>query len=289
MKKLSIVIVTYNSEKYIFDCLDSIFEFNDIGEGLEVVVVDNCSDNQQLMIENIKQRYRHNVILVRSPCNGGYGDGNNQGVAIASAPYFIVMNPDVRIITPIFAQVISSMDSKLNVGMMGVRFIDGSKSLYLKPEYTDIISLLIDSATNFRLKSIRKYFFSGSFLIFRKTNFEEVGGFDTNIFMYHEEADISNRMLALNKDVVLNRNIFVEHLAHGRDVNIGLLKIKQKSRIYYIQKYGVNFKKYYRSYMCERILKIIMASLLNNSYKKREFIEDVKMFKEDLLMLHSRV
>ena len=40
MKKLSVIIVTYNSLGDIFDCLDSVFRFSDIPEDeLEVIVV----------------------------------------------------------------------------------------------------------------------------------------------------------------------------------------------------------------------------------------------------------
>ena len=44
MKRLSIIIVTYNSEKDIYDCLDSIKQYSDINaEELEIIVVDNNS------------------------------------------------------------------------------------------------------------------------------------------------------------------------------------------------------------------------------------------------------
>ena len=44
-KAVSVVIVTFNSENLIMDCLDSIFKYNDISDDLEVVLVDNCSKN----------------------------------------------------------------------------------------------------------------------------------------------------------------------------------------------------------------------------------------------------
>ena len=44
--KLSVVILTYNSEKDIDACLQSIYKCNDLGDDLEVIVVDNNSDEQ---------------------------------------------------------------------------------------------------------------------------------------------------------------------------------------------------------------------------------------------------
>ena len=42
-KRVSVIIVTYNSEKHIYDCLSSIYRYNDIGDLLEVIIVDNNS------------------------------------------------------------------------------------------------------------------------------------------------------------------------------------------------------------------------------------------------------
>jgi GT2 family glycosyltransferase len=52
-KLISIIIVTYNSEEHIYNCLKSIFKYNDIKDALEVIVVDNCSLNSDKMFNNI--------------------------------------------------------------------------------------------------------------------------------------------------------------------------------------------------------------------------------------------
>ena len=54
MKKLSIIIVTYNSEKDIYDCLDSIYSHCDIPiKELEVIIVDNNSKETDIMFTMI--------------------------------------------------------------------------------------------------------------------------------------------------------------------------------------------------------------------------------------------
>src|SRR5690606_10787902 len=45
----------------------------------------------------------------------------------------------------------------------------------------------------------RGQFISGSFMIFRTEDFNKIGGFDTNIFLYQEETDICKRLLKINK------------------------------------------------------------------------------------------
>ena len=46
MKKLSVIIVSYNGKEMLYDCLKSIEKYNDIGEQLEVIVSDNSPDDQ---------------------------------------------------------------------------------------------------------------------------------------------------------------------------------------------------------------------------------------------------
>ena len=93
MKKLSLIILTYNSEKDIYDCLNSVYKYNDIGDYLEIIVVDNNSDNYIQMQKNIMTQYP-DVQIIANHKNGGYGQGNNLGIRAASAPIVSIMNPD---------------------------------------------------------------------------------------------------------------------------------------------------------------------------------------------------
>ena len=90
MKKLSLIILTYNSEKDIYDCLDSVYKYNDIGDSLEIIVVDNNSDNYIQMQKNIMEQYP-DVQIIANQKNGGYGQGNNLGIKVASAPIISIM------------------------------------------------------------------------------------------------------------------------------------------------------------------------------------------------------
>ena len=109
-KRLSIIILTYNSEKDIYPCLESVYQHNDIGEGLEVIVVDNQSRDFAIMQQEITQRYPE-VIITRNTHNGGYGQGNNVGIRMAQAPVVAIMNPDVRLMQPIFAAALQALQN----------------------------------------------------------------------------------------------------------------------------------------------------------------------------------
>ena len=78
MKRLSIIIVTYNSEKDIFDCISSIKQWSDIPfDELEVIIVDNNSRNTDSMFEQLRSLYGNDIVLVKNTHNGGYGKLKN--------------------------------------------------------------------------------------------------------------------------------------------------------------------------------------------------------------------
>lgn len=56
MKQLSIIIVTYNSEKDIYECIKSIRKYSDIPlKNIELIVVDNNSKAPLPMFSKIKE------------------------------------------------------------------------------------------------------------------------------------------------------------------------------------------------------------------------------------------
>jgi len=182
------------------------------------------------------------------------------------------MNPDVRIVNPIFSKILNKFNTDKNVGLMGVRFIDGSKSLMFKPEYRNLFRLVLGPLLlRTGMYKIEQVYFSGSFLIFDKSSFIKAGLFDENIFMYYEEADISNRILSIGKETVLAKDLYVLHLAHGRQVNHSLLKIGSESRRYYFNKYKTDINKYHKNLLTIYKFKYLAASVINNKLKKEEF------------------
>lgn len=67
MKKVSIIIVTYNSEKDIYDCINSIIENSDIPLAeIELVVVDNNSIGCDTMFGKLKTLWGEDIILIKT-------------------------------------------------------------------------------------------------------------------------------------------------------------------------------------------------------------------------------
>lgn len=229
MKKVSIIIVTYNSEKDIYDCVTSIMEHADIPlQEIELVVVDNNSVGCDAMFDKLKTLWREDIVLIKNSCNGGYGQGNNVGIRQSSAPLVLIMNPDVRLVCPIFRKAIALFANDKNMCMLGMKqwltLEEPSTNSYTCTYMMNGYLSTVLSALCTRLDVyIAKYMhFSGSCFFINKAMFETVGLFDESVFLYGEEDDIHYRLLHRFKDckMVYDKSLRYLHLTKERQPDI---------------------------------------------------------------------
>ncbi|MBI5804496.1 glycosyltransferase family 2 protein [candidate division TA06 bacterium] len=93
MSRISIVIVTWNSQDYICHCLDSLFSQN---HDLEIIIIDNGSMDSTL---DILREYRTRVTIIANQSNLGFARAVNQGLKLASGEIILLLNPDT-VLTP---------------------------------------------------------------------------------------------------------------------------------------------------------------------------------------------
>jgi len=250
MKKVSVIIVTYNSEKHIYDCLASIFKYNDIGHDLEVIVVDNCSLDFIGMKSQIEQLYGEKVRIIANDRNGGYGQGNNVGCRASSAPIIMIINPDVRLCEPVIGTVYSAFEENPKISQYGFTQRNGNGQLGRSVSWTARIHPYIAEPLRYVCGKlnifIQRYMYvSGACFFLRKSAFEEAGLFDENIFLYNEEDDIHGRLLK-NKStkIVYNRQISYMHLHPSvkdySSESYNWLKSSIKSLIYFNERDGIS-------------------------------------------------
>lgn len=224
MKRLSIIIVTYNSEHDIYDCVSTIIRFSDIPlSELELIIVDNNSRDTDTMFEKLKELYGNNIVLIKNTHNGGYGQGNNVGIKKASAPVILIMNPDVRLIEPIFKTAVEAFENNSELAMYGMKqmlthILPSTNSFTCTYAINGYIQTIMSSICNRYDYYIAKYMhFSGSCFYIRKQMFEHAGLFDESVFMYGEEEDIHYRMWKLGyTKMVYNPKLHYIHLVKER-------------------------------------------------------------------------
>lgn len=225
MKKVSIIIVTYNSDTDIYDCVTSIMEYADIPlEEIELVIVDNNSVGCDAMFDRLKTLWGEAIVLIKNSINGGYGQGNNLGIKYCSAPLVLIMNPDVRLLCPIFRKAINFFAKDKDMCVLGMKQwltpeIPSTNSFTCTYMMNGYLSTLLSALCTRLDIYIAKYMhFSGSCFFIDKAMFEVIGLFDESVFLYGEEDDVHYRLLHHFKDckMVYDKSLGYLHLTKER-------------------------------------------------------------------------
>jgi GT2 family glycosyltransferase len=113
--ELSIIIVSWNVEKLLVQCLRSIFD-NSNGLAIEVIVVDNNSlDKTVVCVHEIYPQ----VLIIQNKRNRRFAAATNQGIKASHGRYILLLNPDTVIEDDALNKMITFADSHPEVGVVG--------------------------------------------------------------------------------------------------------------------------------------------------------------------------
>lgn len=197
--RISIIIVNYNGQKIIIDCLKALDKqsFQDF----EIIVVDNHSSDNSL--------YEINIFLQQSPLsarvklivldkNTGFPGGNIKGLQCASGQYIALLNNDTEADEHWLEELFSAMNSNPEVG------ICGSKLIVYGTETID--SAGDGFATSFKgfkrgegeqasFYDKREFVFGAcaGAALYRRAMLDEIGFLDEDFFLIHEDTDLNLR------------------------------------------------------------------------------------------------
>lgn len=119
--KLSIIIVNFNTQTYLEQCLESLVrEYrSELVEGMyEVIVVDNHS--AQSPKEMLSARFPF-VQLLQLPDNMGFAKANNRGIAQAKGEYVLLLNPDTVVGKNVLPRMLTVMQEHEDTGIVTCR------------------------------------------------------------------------------------------------------------------------------------------------------------------------
>ena len=179
------------------------------------------------MFEQLRSLYSNDIVLIKNTHNGGYGQGNNMGIRRATAPVILIMNPDVRMIEPVFKTTLDAFERNNSLCMYGMKQMLSATEVssnsfccaYTVNGYLQTIMTSIGNRFDYYLP--RYMHFSGSCFFIKKEMFEQVGLFDETIFMYGEEEDIHYRMRKNGfKQMIYNPKLHYIHLTKEREPNL---------------------------------------------------------------------
>jgi GT2 family glycosyltransferase len=231
---LSIVIVTWNNEREIGDCLQSI---RDHAGGLrcEVFVVDNASRDATCRI--VREQFPE-VRLIANEDNRGFPAANNQAFARAGGRYTLILNPDTILQPDTLRQCVDYLEEHPDTGAVGSRLIypGGEVQYDCARRFPDLLTLFLESfylhmlfprlplcgGTAMRhwdhLDSREVPCLMGAFILARGEIVRELRGMNTDVFMFYEDIDFCYRIGRAGWKIYYLASAVTIHL-HGASKN----------------------------------------------------------------------
>lgn len=233
--RVCVVLVTFNSADVIQKSLKS------LPQGVEVIVVDNASRDGSVALTK-----EMGVHCICNQENLGFGKASNIGAALSDREFILFLNPDAILHEGALETMMATALRYPDAGAIAPRLIDASgHSIWryssvlhplphgirppVEPEGVCCMPLL-----------------SGAALLCSRAAFEEVGGFDENIFLYHEDDDLCLKLTTARWSLINEPDAVVFHASGQSSRQSSYLtrfKSEQRtlSRAYVSQKYGLAF------------------------------------------------
>jgi GT2 family glycosyltransferase len=210
--QLAVVAVTHNSSRVIEGWIDAL-EATGRRSRMELCVVDSGSTPEERRF--LRERVAPRVEVVCERPNLGYGRCCNVGAEQTSAPALLFANPDAR--------VQSVPDGVWNGGLIAGQLLGAFKRLpngEISPagykryptaaRETEKLVLGRFSRGAGRTAASPAWV-SGAALIVRRADFERIGGFSAELFLYCEDADLCLRHRAAGGSVAVDPAFLIEH------------------------------------------------------------------------------
>lgn len=265
-KKLLVVTVTYKpnvEELKLF--INSFYRFNDLDNEAQLVIVDNSPegfwDSNKILEKN------RNLTFIANPKNPGFGASNNLGFSVADSDYVLFINNDVEFLEPVFKPLIAEFEKDSKIGCIGIKQEGGSPSFFRK--------MTAPKNTQLHKFDERLHFISGAFMFFKSSVFSKIGMFDPMIFMYFEEFDLSERLIANGyKTIFIDKLHFLHKTGNRTKMNEFAAYKGAETFCYICKKYHTNYKKANKSWQY-RMSKLLIYNILKLDI--REFSKIIRI------------
>jgi GT2 family glycosyltransferase len=284
MLDVSVIIVNYNTIKYLVNAIDSVFEKTRDIE-FEIIVVDNNSSDNSKQI--IQKKYDNNVTYLSLPENLGFGRANNAAAEIAQGRNLFLLNPDTLLMNNAIKILSDYLDGNEQVAVCGGNLFDEEYApacsfgrMFLPSIINELSQLAAgfpekiiygkNRIFNYTNKALEVAFIIGADMMIKKETFLNLGGFDKDFFMYHEEIELAYR---IHKSKYKIMNIPDAHIVHleGKSISSNTEKKYKKflARNLYLNKthsriaiFVVN-----KLFLFNSVLRFIFFSIIRNIEK----------------------
>lgn len=228
---VSIIIVTWNSKKYLSTCLEHLQAQS--FQSFEIILVDNGSEDGAL--DKLHERYPSLKLQIHKlKENMGFSVANNIGARLARGRWLALLNTDAFPAPDWLSNLITAAEknpgfssfSSRQISAGDARFLDGAGDVYHISGFAWKRYLGYPSE-NYGKESGEVFSSCAAAAMYSREEFLEVGGFDEDLFSYYEDVDLGFRLRLAGYPAFYVADAIVEH------VGSGALGIKSDFAFYY--------------------------------------------------------
>ncbi len=230
--RASVIIVSYNSRKYLGTSLPDIL--GSLGDRDELILVDNASTDGT--VEWVRGAFP-SIQLVISDTNLGFGGANNLGVKQASGQFVVFINPDTRVEHGWLDALIHALEASPEIQLVTSRIVqmDDPGRINTCGNEVHISGITLcrgigrprdEMSTAGQVGAV-----SGAAFAMRRSSFLELGGYDPDFFLYMEDTDLSFRARLAGGKINFVPESIVEH---AYKLNFGSSKVFFQERNRYL-------------------------------------------------------
>ena len=220
MIDISIIIVNYNVREYLIPCIKSIFEQSSHNLSIEIIVVDNNSNDNSVKL--IKNDFPEIKLIINNK-NEGFTKAVNLGAKSSIGNYLFILNPDTYFIDNSLYILFELMEENKNIALLGPSMISPSENIqqsyWRKPTLIHTLLSLIyldvlnrkKNYSNELIKITKKVeTISGGAFFVRSFIFNLLEGFDPDFF-WMEDIDFCLRVSNLGYEIYYTPKAKIVH------------------------------------------------------------------------------
>ena len=226
MKKLSILIVNYNSTKDTIKLIENLKEssYNDF----DILVYDNNSKEKLDELEKVK-----GIKLIKGNKNLGLTGGVNRALDYIDSKYVLLLNPDIEIDNNAIKELLSLIETNEKIAFVGgaiYNFKERNKINAFGGKMNFLTGIAMPLKNEYKIRELRYgEYCDACILIFNRDIFKELKGYDENYFMYVETEDIILMAMKKGYKVLISPKAKIWHKVYGSSGGR-----KSKFTVYYL-------------------------------------------------------
>jgi len=258
LENITFVIVTYKSEKVIYECINS------LPKESNKIVIEN-SKNIKLK-EELENKYDNIEVIINE--NIGMGASNNIGIKRSKTKYAYIINPDVKFNNNTLENLFKAAESISDFAIISPINSDSNYPNYKKSNDSKTIDENIISVD----------YVDGFSMLINKEKIQEENFFDENFFLYLENTELCLRVKKNDQNIYIIKNSIINHMGESSIVSKDLEYLRNWhwmwSKFYFNKKYygHINALSKVMLNLLSGMFKYVLYSILFNAHKKKIYL-----------------